>query len=76
MIAWGKLKENKNGMLEEHSLLHHMLDVAACFKAILATQRISNAINKLAGRSLTITDIERLTVLAFLHDMGKANAGF
>ena len=29
-----------------------------------------------AGRSLQRTDIDRLAVLAFLHDIGKANAGF
>ena len=34
------------------------------------------ALTRAAGRPLTEIDLMRLAVLAFLHDVGKANAGF
>lgn len=68
---WGKL-----GSEGIHPLCDHMLDVAACFKAIIATKSIRRALEKLAGRSLDEIDIQRLAALVFLHDIGKANAGF
>lgn len=70
--AWGKLK--KQG--ESHPLTAHMLDVAACFSAAVQTNGVRNALTRTAGRELTDIDMMRLTVLAFLHDVGKANAGF
>jgi CRISPR-associated endonuclease/helicase Cas3 len=53
-----------------------MLDVAACFLAIANVQSIRRALECAAGRTLSDTDLMRLAVLAFLHDIGKANAGF
>jgi CRISPR-associated endonuclease/helicase Cas3 len=53
-----------------------MLDVAACFHAMAQTPACSRSLEKAAGRALTHLDLMRLTALAFLHDIGKANAGF
>lgn len=71
-IAWGKL----NGPDAWHPLTDHMLDVAACFHAIAQTPACRRSLEKAAGRALTDLDLMRLTALAFLHDIGKANAGF
>lgn len=70
--AWGKL--NREG--GSHPLTAHMLDVAACFWAIAQTRGVRRALARVAGRELTDVDMMRLTVLAFLHDVGKANSGF
>jgi len=71
-VAWGKL--NDSG--KSHPLIAHMLDVAACFQAVSELPSVRRAMVCLAGRSLTAQDVSRLSALAFLHDIGKANAGF
>lgn len=65
--AWGKL--NRQG--ESHSLMAHMLDVAACFYAIAQVDAVRRALELVAGRYLTDQDWMRLTVFAFLHDVGR-----
>jgi CRISPR-associated endonuclease/helicase Cas3 len=70
--AWGKL----NGPDAWHPLTDHMLDVSACFYATTQTNACRRSLEKAAGRALSHLDLMRLTVLAFLHDVGKANAGF
>lgn len=70
--AWAKL--NKQG--ERHPLTAHMLDVAACLLAIATVRSVRRALDRAAGRKLSDADLMRLAVLAFLHDIGKANAGF
>ncbi len=70
--AWGKLNENG----EIHPLTAHMLDVAACFQATLKVKSIRRAMEGAAKRPLTDLDLWRLSALAFLHDVGKANSGF
>lgn len=72
MVAWGKL--DKEG--GEHSLTAHMLDVAACFRALCEVDSIQRGLEKLARRTLTSLDLSRLSTLVFLHDVGKANSGF
>lgn len=73
LIAWGKFDANTGAT---HPLTAHMLDVAACFFAIATTRPVRRALARVAGRKLSELDIMRLTVLAFLHDVGKANSGF
>ncbi len=53
-----------------------MADVAATFEALLTCRAVLRAMECAAERPLRSLDTERLTVLAFLHDLGKANAGF
>lgn len=70
--AWGKLDKQGNS----HSLTAHMLDVSACFFAVVNVVNVRKAMEKAAGRELTYSDLMRLSALAFLHDVGKANSGF
>jgi CRISPR-associated endonuclease/helicase Cas3 len=76
-VAWGKLSRDKSGQLAgEHLLLDHMTDVAACFLALVECPAIRRSLEDTAGRSLDAVDLQRLAVLVFLHDVGKASAGF
>lgn len=75
--AWGKLSHDGTGQLTgEHALLDHMTDVAACFLALANCAAVRRALECTAGRSLDEADLQRLAVLVFLHDLGKANTGF
>jgi len=73
MKAWGKFSSHT---LAEHPLVDHMLDVAAVFLALTNVASLRSVLNRLAGRTLTEGDCARLAALAYLHDVGKANAGF
>jgi len=76
-VAWGKLQRNALGnLVSEHPLLDHMTDVAACFLALAECTSIRRSLENTAGRALDAADLQRLAVLVFLHDVGKANAGF
>jgi len=76
-VAWGKLSRDKTDRLTGmHPLLDHMTDVAACFLALAQCMSIRQSLEKTAGRELDESDLQRLAVLVFLHDVGKANAGF
>lgn len=44
--------------------------------ALLALPTLQARLSVLAGRALTALDLRRLAALAFLHDIGKAGAGF
>ena len=70
---WGKLAQDKN---DAHPLLDHMTDVAACFLALAECTSIRRSLECTANRKLDDFDLQRLAVLVFLHDVGKANAGF
>lgn len=76
-VAWGKLSRDEADRLTgTHSLLDHMTDVAACFLALAECAGIRRSLELAAGRPLDEADLQRLAVLVFLHDVGKANAGF
>jgi len=70
--AWGKL-DDSNGY---HPLVSHMLDVAACFSSLTKVNSVRRSLDCVAGKPLSALNIARLTALAFLHDIGKANSGF
>lgn len=74
--AFGKLRRFPDGGLEWHPLVDHLADVAAVFEALCDCQNIRRALEAAAERPLDKFDISRLTAFAFLHDLGKANAGF
>lgn len=75
--AFGKLKRDDLGaVIGWHPLVDHMIDVAACFACLSTCHSIHRAMEKAAGRELDERDIARLSVLVFLHDIGKANSGF
>ncbi|WP_211260289.1 CRISPR-associated helicase Cas3' [Xenophilus azovorans] len=65
-----------DGRVLVHPLLDHMVDVAAVLSALLLLPAVQRALDWAAGRPLTDVDRARLAVLTFLHDIGKANAGF
>ena len=69
--AWGKTDDR--GF---HPLAHHCMDVAAVFSRMLELPVIKNRVKTAAGRPLKAVDCERLTALAFLHDIGKLHPGF
>ncbi len=76
-VAWGKLSRDQFGQVAgQHALLDHMTDVAACFLALIKCSAIRRTLESTAGRTLREPDLQRLAVLVFLHDIGKANAGF
>lgn len=74
-VAWGKLNRDRP-VLRTHPLIDHMFDVAACFTALAKCAGIRRAMQSAAQRELDDSDIARLSVLVFLHDIGKANSGF
>lgn len=74
-LPWGKYTCGDSG--RTHRLEHHCADVAACFEALLSEPVLRNRFdNAVGGCGLDRVTLARLTVLAFLHDFGKANAGF
>lgn len=75
--AFGKLeRDNLDAVVGWHPLIDHMIDVAACFECLSDCHSIRRTLENAAGRKLDERDIARLTVLTFLHDIGKANSGF
>ncbi|ROR32698.1 CRISPR-associated helicase Cas3' [Inmirania thermothiophila] len=70
-LFWGKCTEG--GLLP---LSCHALDVALTFRTLCGLPGIRRALEAAAGRHLHARDLDRLAVLALLHDVGKANLGF
>ena len=70
-FPWGKLS---NGL--SHHLAHHCADVAACFEVISELPVIRARLETAAERNLDSADISRLTLFAFLHDLGKLHPEF
>lgn len=76
IFPWGKLRRQPGERVLTHKLLDHMTDVAAVLHHLLYLPAVQRALQQTAGRPLTDVDRARLAVLAFLHDIGKANTGF
>jgi CRISPR-associated endonuclease/helicase Cas3 len=75
--AFGKLERDQNGAVSRwHPLIDHLIDVSICFKKLCQCHSIHRAMEATARRSLESRDTARLSVLVFLHDIGKANSGF
>ena len=73
MDAWGKFESPE----KFHRLEHHCADVAACFEALVKDPVLQARFATASGPDgFSTTTAARLTVLAFLHDFGKLNAGF
>ena len=75
-IPWGKLHRASDHAVTIHPLVDHMTDVAAVMAQLLHLPAVARALEKTAGRPLIPADRARLAALTFLHDIGKANAGF
>ena len=74
MQPWGKVDRTQPSV--SHHLAHHMADVAACFEALIALPVLRSRLEKACGVALSPVLIARLSVLAFLHDVGKLHPGF
>lgn len=71
---WGKYFRGNGQWLP---LTIHCLDVAMVFQALCALPSYRRALNMTSGMAaITDEQIDRLAVLAMLHDAGKANLGF
>jgi CRISPR-associated endonuclease/helicase Cas3 len=75
---WAKLSRDDTGRITGwHSLVVYSADVAAATAALLKQPTINRRLAATAGRdTLDTVTCTRLTALAFLHDIGKANRGF
>ncbi len=76
---WAKLQWNpqRHEVSAWHPLADHCADVAACCEALLSVTALRRRLARLGGLDdLTPVQVQRLSVLALLHDAGKANHGF
>lgn len=74
---WGKLRKSEDGQVDDWlPLADHCTDVAAVFLAICRTAGIRRTLTHAMGQPPGDVELERLAVLAFLHDIGKCNHGF
>ena len=75
---WAKLSRDAAQKITGwHSLVDHSADVAAVLEALLDQPTIAHRLARTAGtQELDGPTRARLTALAFLHDVGKANRGF
>lgn len=70
---WGKYDAKTGKFL---SLLSHSLDVAIVFRALCDLNAIRRTLANSTNTVLVDEHMDRLAVLAMLHDIGKANLGF
>lgn len=74
---WGKLQRLDGQVTAWHPLTHHCLDVAAVVLALLERTLLRRRLAALAGQEdLSPRQVRRLAWFAYLHDIGKLNAGF
>src|SRR5688572_13948673 len=76
---WGKLEKDPatSAVVAWHPLIDHCADVAAVAHALLSLPTWNRRLATLAGWSeLSPVHVQRLAVLAALHDLGKFNWGF
>jgi CRISPR-associated endonuclease/helicase Cas3 len=75
---WAKLEKSTDGQITAwHPLKAHCADVAAVMEALLTQSLLGSRLARLLGAAyLTSTQVQRLCVLAALHDAGKVNHGF
>lgn len=74
MHFWGKLSEDRSQYL---SLADHCIDVASVFRALCDLPSIRRCLADLLppGEGCDVS-LDRLAVIALLHDLGKCNTGF
>jgi CRISPR-associated endonuclease/helicase Cas3 len=75
--AWAKLGQRSGATDGQwHSLIAHATDVASVLQTMATIPTIRGRLAVAAERDISLTIVDRLCVLAFLHDLGKANVGF
>jgi len=72
-IFWGKYDQARGRWLP---LTCHCLDVALVFRGLCDLDAVRRVLNRTGGSVLSAQQVDRLAVLAMLHDAGKANLGF
>ncbi|MGV6874109.1 CRISPR-associated helicase Cas3' [Pseudochelatococcus sp. B33] len=72
-FAWGKYSAVPAIWLP---LTDHMADVAACFAALIRLPLYRARLAAAIGHDPDLVTIERLCVLAYLHDLGKLSSAF
>ncbi len=78
LAFWGKLRlDPQTGrVLAQLPLVEHSLDVAAVLAVLVRLPLFQQRLESAGGRPLGEVDLDRLAVLALLHDLGKVNHGF
>lgn len=71
--AWGKCSSDRQSF---HHLAHHSADVAAVFQTLLRESVWRRRAGAALGRAVGPSEIDALTALVFLHDIGKLAPGF
>lgn len=71
---WGKLSR-ESSFTSWLSLIDHMIDVAATFEVLLENG-YSRSLTLLQDQPLCDVGIGRLSIIVFLHDIGKAHTDF
>lgn len=76
--AFGKLEHcSPNGETTNWlPLVDHSVDVAYCIERICRCNSIRRALTSAGQRALDDADVARLTVIALMHDIGKASSSF
>lgn len=75
---WGKARlDPLTGRVSAwHPLADHCLDVATVFRRLSTLPHFKRVLDRAAGAELTSLQLERISVFALLHDIGKFNRGF
>ncbi len=71
--AWGKIDRETGNF---HPLAHHCMDVAAVFRRLVRLPIVGARLNEAAGKPIDDAQLDRLSALVFLHDVGKLHPGF
>ena len=72
-IFWGKFSPEVPKCLP---LAAHCLDVAVVFRSLCDLNGVRRSLESTTEEAVTDQQLDRLAVLAMLHDVGKANLGF
>ncbi|MBK6741776.1 MAG: CRISPR-associated endonuclease Cas3'' [Hydrogenophilales bacterium] len=77
MQFWGKLHQSTDNVFSALSLAHHCIDVASVFRALCDLPAIRRCLaDLLPPGEECVVSLDRLAVIALLHDLGKCNTGF
>lgn len=75
--VWGKLRKDPDGrVLDFLPLADHCTDVACVFERLCELPAIRRTLESATAQRLNRVHLQRLAVVAFLHDVGKCNHGF
>ncbi len=72
-VFWGKYVEETGARLP---LAAHCLDVGLVFRRLCEVDNVRRSLQETTSVELTAVILDRLAVLAMLHDVGKVNSGF